>query len=1130
MSESKKFRKLTDRQHVLKNPGMYIGTMDPHKREYHILSANGKRMLKRKLKIVPGFIQIFQELLSNAVDHEQEDPAGLTQIKVDINQDTGYISVMNNGRGIPVVMHEEENQYIPEMVFGEFKTSSHFGAEKRKAGGKHGIGAKATNVFSKVFTVETVSQKYHSKFKQTFSENLTKKTKPKITKISKSTKDYTKVTYLPDFEKFGLKGIDKAHFDIMKRRVYEAAATTGKKVSVYFNGDKIPIKDFADYIKLYGADRPMVEFQCNADWDIGMMLKENDDGFEQVSFVNGIPTIDGGTHVDYIAKQISSRISELVKKKLKTKKIIRDNYILNNIELFVRARIFDPDFPSQNKYVLSTNPKKFGTSCEIPDKIIDKFAKMGLIERITNLLKFKEESELKKQSGRKTTKLRGIPKLDDAEFAGGKNSQKCVLVLTEGDSAKTLAIEGRGSVPNGNDYIGAFPLRGKLKNVRLLKTAQAVKNKEIVNIVKILGLKYGVEYTDTSSLRYGKIIIFTDADVDGTHIKGLLINFIGYFWPSLLQIKGFITSLATPIVKAFRRSGSKVLESHEFYSMSDYDKWLEKIGDKELSRWEIKYYKGLGTSSKQEAKEYFHNYLDKLVNYQATSEKDFNALSLAFDKEKADQRKKWVNEYDPSYVLDQSKKQVSISSFINKDLIHFSTYDNARSIPNVIDGLKPSQRKIIHTCFLLNLVFPKEMKVARLSGAVGERTGYHHGEVSLQQAIIKLAQNFVGANNINTLYPSGQFGSRLLGGHDASAARYIYTALSEITPHIFNKLDFPLLNYVDEDGLKAEPYYFVPVIPMVLVNGAKGIGTGYSTTIPSFNPKDIIKNLIKKMKKQPMEEMSPWYRGFTGQIIKLNKSDYLCKGKYEIINDKTLKITELPIELWYETFAAQLDKLEANKYIKYYSRKDYDDRPSEFIVVFPDAKTLKTLTAKNVSKHVNQLEDKFNLTTSLKLTNMHLFNKDGVITKYKTPNDILEEFYDTRLDFYKKRRQYLLEKIKHEMSILKMKVQFINDVIDGKIKINNVKWTNVVTQLEKRDYIKFSKYDLDLSNDEQEDQMSPKSYEYLKRMPIYSVTTEEKERLENLLKNKQEQHDVLMKTSPKKMWHTDLKSVMSKLE
>jgi DNA topoisomerase-2 len=1130
MSESKKYRKLTDRQHALKNPGMYIGTMDIQSREYHVLSANEKNILTKKLKIVPGFIQIFQEILSNAVDHEQEDPEGLTMIKVNVDQNTGEISVTNNGTGIPIVMHEDENQYIPEMIFGEFKTSSHFGPKKRKAGGKHGFGAKLTNLFSKKFIVETVSSKYTSKYVQIFTENMEKRTIPKITKSS--VKDYTKISYIPDFERFGMKDIDKAHFDIIKIRTFEAAAITGKRVTVYFNDVKIPIKEFGDYIALYGGSLPTVTHVCNDDWEIGMMLKENDDGFEQVSFVNGIPTIDGGTHVEYIAKQITNRISELVKKKTKSTKPIRDAYIRNSMKLFVKARIFDPDFPSQNKYILSTEATKFGTTCELPEKIIDKFAKLGIIDRITELMKFKEESELKKQSGKKTNKLRGIPKLEDANDAGTKNSQDCILILTEGDSAKTLAMAGRGSVKNGNNKIGVFPLRGKLKNVRELKKNIAVKNEEVSYIVKILGLEYGKEYTDTKSLRYGKVMIFTDADVDGTHIKGLFINVIAWGWPSLLRIKGFITSLATPIVKAFKRK-----EALNFYSMADYEKWSKST---QSVGWSIKYYKGLGTSTKEEAKEYFIDYLTKLINYQAINDKDFEALDLAFSKEKADDRKKWVNGYDPTYTIDYSVKNVSLHSFINKDLIHFSTYDNARSIPSMVDGLKPSQRKIIHTCFLLNLISPKEMKVARLAGAVGEKTGYHHGETSLQQAIIKLAQTFVGANNINLLEPNGQFGSRSMGGKDASASRYIFTALTDPSTSIINKLDAPLLEYVDEDGLRAEPYWFVPIIPLILVNGAVGIGTGYSTLVPSFNPRDIIDNLINKINDLPFKDMIPWYRGFRGSIIRRTKTEYICKGSYEIIDAKSIKITEIPIGVWYDNYKEFLEKLEADKVIKGFYGEDIDDI-RYFTVEFPTASALTALHKKAKVKNVNMLEDKFKLVNLIKTSNMHLFNEKGIITKYNDPTQIIEQFYSIRLKFYESRREYLLRKLEHEMLILKMKVQFINEVISEDVKIKNIKWEKVEEQLEKRKYLKFSNLDLkkdaggfELQIDEDEgkgkEDDAKKDYNYLKRMPIYSVTKEEKERLEKLLVEKKQQLEILQKTTAKQLWFSDLQALSAKLE
>ena len=211
----------------------------------------------------------------------------------------------------------------------------------------------------------------------------------------------------------------------------------------------------------------------------------------------------------------------------------------------------------------------------------------------------------KKTDGKKTGNIRGIPKLEDANWAGTKNSSECKLILTEGDSAKAFAMAGRAIV--GNDKYGIFPLKGKLLNVRDASPKQLMDNEEIKNIKQILGLQQGKTYNSVNDLRYGGIILLTDQDVDGFHIKGLLINCLHYFWPSLVKLNEFIHALATPIVKV-----SKNKDSTSFYNLTDYDSWRNENTTK---GWTIKYYKGLGTSSSKEAKEYFEDLETKLIKY-----------------------------------------------------------------------------------------------------------------------------------------------------------------------------------------------------------------------------------------------------------------------------------------------------------------------------------------------------------------------------------------------------------------------------------------------------------------------------------------------------------------------------------
>lgn len=441
---------------------------------------------------------------------------------------------------------------------------------------------------------------------------------------------------------------------------------------------------------------------------------------------------------------------------------------------------------------------------------------------------------MKKTDGHgKRTRISGLTKLDDANNAGTKNSGKCTLILTEGDSAKSLAVSGLSVV--GRDNFGVFPLRGKLLNVREASHAQITANAEINAIKQILGLQHGKKYDDASSLRYGHLMIMTDQDHDGSHIKGLIINMLDHFWPTLLQVPGFLLEFITPIVKVTKGKGNTRQEK-TFFTIPEYEAWKEENDDGKS--WSIKYYKGLGTSTTEDAKKYFSNMGKHLKPFETATPESRDLVDMAFNKKKADDRKEWLRKFQPGTYMDHRVDEIPIADFVNKELILFSMADNARSIPSAVDGLKPGQRKILFSCFKRNL--KSEIKVAQLAGYVSEHSAYHHGEQSLCTTVVGMAQNFVGSNNLPLLEPLGQFGTRLQGGKDAASPRYIFTSLSPLARAVYHPLDDALLNYLNDDGQSIEPEWYLPIIPLLLINGGEGIGTGWSTSIPNYKYNDII--------------------------------------------------------------------------------------------------------------------------------------------------------------------------------------------------------------------------------------------------------------------------------------------------
>lgn len=1135
-----KYKKLSQREHVLHRSGMYIGNTKKVLEEQWVWSCTLGKMEKKMVEFTPGFLKIFDEVLTNATDHASRDPT-VTTIKVDFDKKMGEITVMNNGTGIPVVIHKEHNIYVPELIFGHLLSGSNYDDTQARTGaGTNGVGIKAVNIFSKTFRIETVDSENGLKFAQEYTENMSQKSKPKITKASG--KSYTKITFLPDYTRFGMKGLDDDSISILSKRVYDCIACTDKHVGIYLNGEKLKGKGLADYARYFFEE---VESCPKGYYDIH---QENVRGvdyiwewivfpwakFEHVSFVNGNSTYAGGKHVDHVMYQITSKIKGL----LETKKKLRDvkpALIKERMFLFLRSTVVNPQFNSQTKEFLTTAPKDFGCRIEIGDKYIDKLWKSPIVEEIVEFCKMKESMDLAKSTnGRKTTKL-FIPKLEDALWAGTAKSDMCTLILTEGDSAKTFALWGRSIV--GPEKFGVFPLKGKLLNVRDASVHQLMNNEEINNLKQILGLKHGQVYNDTKDLRYGRVMALTDSDVDGSHIKALLINFVHANWPSLVKLD-FIYTVRTPIIKAIK--GTKVVE---FFTEQDYDHWKEITPG--VKGYQIRYFKGLGTSTKQDAQNTFKRIEELSMNFFYKDSKCDESILLAFGKDKgvkpssdtascdsssganpvvkcSDKRKAWLGNYDKDNYIDAKQNKVSYQDFINKELIHFSIYDNLRSIPSLCDGLKPSQRKILY--YMLDKNITKSIKVAQLSGYVSAETSYHHGEASLQAAIVGMAQNFVGSNNINLLFPDGNHGTRNNSGKDAASPRYIFTRLSDITPHIFNQYDTPLLNKQDDDGQQIEPEWYIPVIPMILVNGCEGIGTGYSTYIPPHNPKDIIENILRVLDDKDPLPMTPYFRGFNGIVQNVGEGSYVTRGLWQRTGPSQVTVTELPVGAWVTPYKEFLESMIETRSTSSNINKDgKKSRASK--VVLKDVKN-KTMdenigicfevdfkSADDLDRLINTdtLEKELKLVKPFSTNNMYVFDNNSVPIKYKNSGDILLDFCDIRLELYHERKKYMLSQLEKELAVLQNKVRFINEYLDQKLEMNRKSKDFVVKLLQERKYT--------LSEDTGD-------FDYLVNMPLVSLTTERLEGLETSAEKKRQQRDTLKKKDAKTLWKEDLNSIM----
>jgi DNA topoisomerase-2 len=1231
-----KYQKMTDREHILRKPDTYIGTIERAETMEYVMDASPTvdiigdatsaapaapaTLTRRNITYIPGLYKLFDEGMVNMRDHVvrqaqavadgKPDALPVTTLEVEIDLADGTIHMTNDGNGIDVAQHPEHKLWVPEMIFGHLRTSTNYDENKKEkiVGGKNGFGFKLVLIWSVWGRVETVDHIRGLKYVQEFKNNLSEIVPPVITKSK--VKPYTRVSFRPDYARFGLpsNNLTSDMIALFMKRTYDIAAVTDKSVKVKYNGALVPVRHFQQYVDLYIGAKVAIDGSSgggvkriyeNPDprWEYVVCLTTTDE-FAHVSFVNGIYTPRGGKHVEYITNQIVRKLAEVIKKKKKVD--VKPNTIKEQLMLFLRCDIDNPSFSSQTKDELGTAVANFGSSCKVSDEFIEKLAKMGVMDAACALTEVKLTKAAKKTDGAKTKTIRGIPKLIDANYAGSADkSAQCTIILCEGDSAKAGIISGLSK--EDRNYIGVYPMKGKLFNVHGETTKRISENREIAEIKQILGLETGKTYTSAdvaTRLRYGKVLFMTDQDLDGAHIQGLGINLFQTEWPSLTKIPGFIGFMNTPILKARRGAQQEIL----FYNDGEYEAWKKQFpGDVVPSGWTTKYYKGLGTSTGKEFKEYFEH--KKMVSFVHTGKESDDHLDMAFNKKRADDRKEWLSNYSREAFLDTSKPEIPYEEFIDRGLIHFSIYDNERSIPNLMDGLKISLRKILYAAFKKGGL-KTEIKVAQFSGYVSEHSAYHHGEASLNAAIVGMAQNFVGSNNINLLEPNGQFGTRVSGGDDSASERYIFTQLNKLTRLIYRQEDDAVLSYIDDDGQMVEPIYYAPAIPMILVNGTKGIGTGFSTEVLQYNPLHIIAYVRAMLASTSVADrpvIEPYFKGFKGTIRNIGSgatnvasatsgapatnvasatsgapatnvasatsgapatnvasatsgapatnvasatsgaatshvaAKYLIKGTYEIIADRKVRITELPIGTWTDDYKEFLEKLmdapaasaasdkgkagtAASSSASSSSApvlKEYNDMSTDTVVditvtfhpSYPH--TPKDLQAAIIDADAgtNKLEKLLGLFTTQSTTNMNLFDAREKLRKYATIYDIIEDYYVERLSLYSKRKAAMLAQLTNELRVLTNRARYIQEVLDDKLELRR--------QTKEAIFAKMTEHGYEHIDGDTE-------FKYLLKMPMDSVSDENVRHLLSERDSKRAQHKQLADTSIQALWTRDL--------
>lgn len=1124
------YTRKTPHEHVLLRPGMYIGQINPGKIDTWVYNSVMKKQL---LMISPGLLKIFDETLVNACDNKQKD-SSMSYIDVNIthkNDSELIISVRNDGKGVPVRLHPtEDNIYIPNLVFGHLLTGSNFDDDKaRITGGRHGYGAKLANIFSQWFELETYDATEGLLYRQRWESNMNVAGPPVVTSgpgLSGPTEDYTLITFCPDLRRFHLDVASSPYLastilrdtiTLMHRRVVDVAAcVSGVKVRI--NGEVVPVSSFKDYVNLFtgaaNSSHALSYIRIGDRWEVAIGRSQSG-AFEQLSFVNAVCTPSGGTHVSYVVDQaVSAIMSAAAKQGLK---VLHRSVVQSKLQLIIRCDIENASFDSQSKDSLTSDPASFGSKCQLPPAFLEEFVKQSdIVAELLAEQKNKDKSKLQKAVQTKGRAI-PVPKLEDAHAAGTKKASKCTLILTEGDSAKALAVAGLEEV--GRDLYGVLPLRGKLLNVRGMAPGRIASNEELSNVAKALGLNFRKEYSNsTDSLRYGHIMLMADQDHDGSHIKGLVINFLQHFWPNLLKREGFLQQFITPLVKA--SVGARQTKDKWFYSLQEFEEWRKAETSSGAVR--VKYYKGLGTNTAAEGKEYFKQ-LDHHQKFMTHGPKSADAIDLAFSKSRALDRRNWLkSSYKADEYLDPKLKEVLLEDFVNKELIHFSHADNVRSIPSVIDGLKPSQRKVLYACFKRKLT--TEMKVVQLAGYVAEQTAYHHGEASLHSTIIRMAQDFIGSNNLPLLHPSGQFGTRSKGGKDSASPRYIFTKLNPVARLLFPEADDDVLDRMEEDGEVVEPKYFVPVIPLVLVNGSEGVGSGWRCLIPPHNPLHLLDRVEARVMQQKAfgdhAPLQPWVRGFKGEVNWGNGRHILFKGVAEKVNDRTVRVSELPVGLWTESYKAKLVKLAQDKLVTGV-RETHSSTEVSFTL------TVAEEFWAAVDKAGGNLLKALHLERTMHSGNMNAFDENSLLVHFDSTNEILEAHFAIRLDFYHRRKKFRLKQLQHALKVSSNKARFVQAVVTGELSIQAGKGGGARAIQDIEDDLRALKFD---ALNAAELASESVGYSYLLDMPLHSLSLETADKLNKKATASREALASLEGQSEEDLWLADLRALREEVQ
>ena len=1164
-------------EHIYKTPDTFVGSDEKMAREEWVLDCEEGKMIRLIVDIPQAVERIFLEILSNAGDNAYSSRTTWRDVgEISVVMDSKSITVTNGGSPIPITINKKSGLYIPEMIFGRLLTSSNYNSDIVRMGcGRNGYGAKLGNIFSTFFEItigDPINKlRYHQQWeKRSGTPSLGVPSKAQITTYDDPT-SFVRVTYTLDFERFGYDEYPDTAFYLFARHTADMGMTC--KVPVFFNDVPLPTSDFRSYAQFYFDEEvvktglfletPGIDETGIPSFEIALF--DTPDSGESVGFVNGMVAKRGGVHIESVLKAFSDQIlgwvnctteksgkgKNAVDKSRKYKLTLSD--LRPHVSLIVSFRATNPKWDSQSKESLTAPKPEFN----LGDLDKTPVRNWHLVDRLFAALEAKDYKALLKTDGKKRRHL-GPIKGEDANLAGTKQSDECFLLVVEGRSAMGYAVRAIDHIEGGRDVVGVMPLKGKPLNVKNASPKQIAENTELVELKKMLGLREGVIYDseeEMDTLRYGHLIILADADDDGKHIVGLILNIFFWRYPDLLK-RGFVMFLRTPILRVHRGDISE-----KFFTQFEYEEWRDHNSNYKL--WEHDYYKGLGSSNKEEIRDDFKDPKYVICVY---DERTPESMALAFDSKRSNARKKWIAEWSPILGIEGLEYQ-DISQYIEEEMTVYWKSSIIRAIPRLMDGLKESQGKALWAAFQHwgSKTRPQKYKVAQLASEAAKVTNYKHGEKCLADTIIGMAQDFVGSNNLPFFTRDGEFGTRNLGGKDCAEARYGQVRPETWLPFVFRSEDTPLLERIEDEGKQVEPSTFLPIVPMCLINGADGIGTGHSTFIPKHDPLQIIAWLRARLTEQELPTFRPWYRGFKGTIKILKRGAWRGTNKVDQDQEKSRKSkdknkivlpeSDIMVEPQFSVGTgsgqeALIDPDVISDPAQEGPDEISDDELSEdengVITGHPTMVTIGKYTDENKVVTITELPigrwthnylvwldqliadreikeyrnassaeapyfeltgfknsslEKLRLCKAFGLTNFVLLNEKNNPVHYSSTNEIAEAFFQERFAWYQHRKDYSLDKITKDLATIDVKIRFIYAVLEK---------------------------DIILVGQSREKEVIPKMKamqlptELLSQVRAGNFTQEEIDELNEKYRKMEDEHKVLSETQPSDMWLRDL--------